>query len=591
MKKVLIPLVIIIAVVGGYYMYVKSKGPSTTEVATYKVAKSEKGTVKKTVSATGTLHPWSTVDIKSKAGGKVLKMLVDTGTPVKKGQKICLIDPSDTQLSVDQANADIKSADARIDQSVVTTELQVKQSKLGVSQAQAAIDTAIASRDAAQARVSTAKSQMDAQPGLSESTINSAKANLDNTEKQLAQIMQATNPQERANAKSSLDQAKANLKNSEANLGRQASLSAKGFVSSQVVDQAQANRDVSKAQVDSAQRKLDTLEKELAANTQAMEARVAQARAQYANARAGVIDVEIRKSGYNEALASLKQTEKQINSARENLKLAQANMANVKIREADIASSRASRMRAEAGRVNAQTTLDQTVVTSPTDGVILTKYVEQGTIISSALSFAASGNNIVQIGDVTRMYVDVTVDETDIANVEVGQNVNVTIEAYSTIPFEGKVTRIDPQALVEQNVTNIHVRVEIDNSENKFQLLKPGMNATCEFIKSKRDDVVFVPNEAIHTDEAGKSYVEIGTGGKPVVIDPKDKNPPDAGSLVGVNVTRREVEVGLEGNDGTEIKTGLKEGETIVTAITEPVVQQAGGAMGGSRMGGFGGRR
>ena len=113
---------------------------------------------------------------------------------------------------------------------------------------------------------------------------------------------------------------------------------------------------------------------------------------------------------------------------------------------------------------NADTTYRQTTVTAPSTGVILKKYVEPGTIISSALSFAATGNDIVQIGDVSRMYVDVTVDETDIANVDMGQAVDVTIEAYPSLSFEGKVARIDPQALVESNVTNIQRMSSVSGS-------------------------------------------------------------------------------------------------------------------------------
>ena len=214
-----------------------------------------------------------------------------------------------------------------------------------------------------------------------------------------------------------------------------------------MVDNAKASRDVTKAQVDNAQRKLDTLDREQAASLTAMEARVSQAKAQLANVSATSADIDIRKSGYLEAQASLKQSQQQVLAARDNLRLAQENMQNVPIKQADILTAKATRMRADAAFTNAKVTLDQTTVTAPAAGIILKKYVEQGTIISSALSFAAAGNNIVQIGDITKMYVDVTVDETDISNVEVGQKVDVTIEAYSTIPFEGKVSRIDPQAL------------------------------------------------------------------------------------------------------------------------------------------------
>jgi HlyD family secretion protein len=593
LKKAIITIVVIAVIVAGtLFARNKLNAASPADKTQFKIALVETGTVKKTVSATGTLQPWTTVDIKSKAGGRVDALLVDVGTKVKRGQKLALIDPSDTQLSVDQAQADMNSADARIQQSTDTATLQVKQSDLGVDTAKAALATAIAGKDAAYARMKTSEAQMNAQPAITNATVESAKANVDNAEKQLSEMVDATNSQERASAESALDQAQANLKNADSNLNRQKSLLEKGFVSQQVVDQAQASRDVMKAQVTSAKQKLDTLQTQQSASTAAMRARLAQAKAQYANAMAGTVDVNIRKSAYNEAKASYTQSQKQVENARKSVDLAIANKQNVAIKQGDIRQAEATKMRASASFKNARTTLAQTVVTAPTDGVVLKKYVDAGTIISSALSFAATGNNIVQIGDVTKMFVDVTVDETDIANVEEGQAVDVTIEAYPGVPFEGKVARIDPQAIVEQNVTNIHVRVEIDNSDVKFQLLKPGMNATCEFVKDKKENVLNVPTEAVHTDDAGKRFVEIAVGGTIAPVDPKSGSAPDPKTLVDVKPVRKEVTVELEGNESIEITGGIKEGDKIVVQKIEAVIQQAGGALGNNRgPGGFGGGR
>jgi HlyD family secretion protein len=192
------------------------------------------------------------------------------------------------------------------------------------------------------------------------------------------------------------------------------------------------------------------------------------------------------------------------------------------------------------------------------------------------------------------MYINVAVDETDIANVDDGQAVEVNIEAYPGIPFEGKVARVDPQAKVEQNVTTVNVRVEIDNSSPTYRLLKPGMNATCEFIIDQKNDVIAVPTEAVRSDEQG-SFVEIGSGGKPAPGDPKSGTPPDPEALIDVKLKRQPVEVGLEGNESVEITSGLNEGDKVVTQTIEPAAPTAGGSPfgggggpGGGR-GGFGG--
>lgn len=596
MKRAIIIVISLVVVGGGIFALSKKlQAASPTEKTQYKLAKAEMGMVKKTVSATGTLQPWKVVDIKSKAGGKIERLgdsrkntHVDVGSIVKRGDVIAEIDPTDTRLSYDQANADISSADARIQSSKLTYELQQQQSRLAVETARTAVKSAQAALESAEARLATAKHQMDAQPSLTSATVQSAQANYENSQRQLDELRSATLPQERASAQSALDEAKANLKNAEANLSRQQKLLDKGFVSQQLVDQALASRDVVKAQVDSAQRKMSTIDMEHKANLAAMVARVGQAKAQLESAKAGQVDVDIRKSSYNEALASRNQAAKAVESARTGLKLAEENVRNNEIRQTDILSAKAQLMRAQASFTNAKTTLDQTRVEAPSDGIILKKYVDEGTIISSALSFAAAGNSIVQLGDITRMYVDVTVDETDIANVEDKQAVDVTVEAYPNSPIEGKVIRIDPQTEVIQNVTMVHVRVEIDNAAMVYQLLKPGMNATCEFVINKKDEVLTVPNEAMRSDDNGR-YVEIAQGGMPYKA-PEDKGEPDPNTKVDVKIKKVPVQVGLEGNDSTEITSGLKPGDVVITSKVEPVAKQAGSPFSQQRMGGFGGR-
>jgi HlyD family secretion protein len=579
----IIATVAALAVLGGAYLAIGRRGPDTAKLTQYKVAKVERGTVRKTVSATGTLQPWTTVDIKSKAGGRVLALLVDVGTPVKKGQVIARIDPSDTQLAVNQARADIEAAIAKKEQSATQYELQKKQSQIAVNNAKAALDSARDALSSAQSRLDTARRQSKTQPSLTEASIAQAKANYNQAVTSRKQL-DATNAQSRASAKSALDQAIANEKNAEANLARQKSLLAKGFVSQQAVDNAQASYDVARAQVSSARTKYNTLDEELEASVAAADARVAQALASLQSAQAGRIDIQNRQAEVRQAEAALRQARSQVVQAREALRQAYANLANNEIRKLDIASANASETRSRASLDNAEETLSQTTVRAPSDGVVLTKYVDTGTIITSGLSLNSTGSSIVQIGDTTRMYVDVKVDETDIANVDEGQKVEITMDAYEGVPFEGKVSRVYPQAVVEQNVTMIHVRVEVDNSSPTFRLLKPGMNATCEFVVDEKEDVLMVPSSAVTTSD-DKSTVDIASGGKPAPADPATGQGEDPNVLIEVKTEKREVTIGLEGDDATEVVSGLKEGDTVVVQTIAPATTAS---TGGSPIGGMG---
>jgi HlyD family secretion protein len=124
--------------------------------------------------------------------------------------------------------------------------------------------------------------------------------------------------------------------------------------------------------------------------------------------------------------------------------------------------------------------------------------------------------------------------------------VDITVDAYPDELFQGTVARIDPEAVVNQNVTTIAVTVNVDTPDAR---LKPGMNVTCDFITAKRDNVLLVANEAIKEGNSG-STVQVMENGVPVT---------------------RKVEIGLMGTDKAEVLSGLKEGDVVVTAIIQPV--------------------
>ncbi|MEI6430990.1 MAG: efflux RND transporter periplasmic adaptor subunit, partial [bacterium] len=549
-RRIIAILVVIAAIAGGGYWWFKGGSASAATATQYKLTKVETGEVKKTVSASGTLQAWEVVDIKARAGGELTTLAVDVGNEVKKGQLLAKIDPLDVRLNLNTATANEESARARKEQNQATYELQVAQSQIAIENARASLQSAEASSQAASARLATARQQAATQPELTRAAIANSIASYNQALKQRQQL-EITNQQDRVGVKAAYDQAIANQKNAYQTLERQKTLAAKGFVSQQAVDTAVANLSVVDAQVASAKSKLDTIQAEQTATIANSDARVNQAKASLESSRAGTADIVNRQNAVREAEASYKQSQAQIATAKAALNQAIANQQNNKIRSFDIKTATASIASAEASRINAQTSYERTEIRAPSDGIVLQKYVEQGTIIASALSITASGTNILQMGNISRMYCDISVDETDIANVDVGQKVEVAIDAYPGVPFEGKVYRIDPLATVNQNVTSVHVRVEVDNSAPTFRLLKPGMNATCQFVLAKKTGVVKVPSEAVREDDKGK-YVEVATGGVPAPPDPKTGVAADADALVNIKKERRAVEVGTEGNDAVE---------------------------------------
>src|SRR5688572_22129841 len=132
---------LLIAGAGGYWWFTRNGDAAEGDIE-YRYAKIERGELVRSISATGALVASTMVDIKSKAGGKVVRLAVDEGSIVKRGDLIAEIDPSDTRSVYDQASADLTSAQARAEQAEANFRLQVANSRTSVADAQSALASA-----------------------------------------------------------------------------------------------------------------------------------------------------------------------------------------------------------------------------------------------------------------------------------------------------------------------------------------------------------------------------------------------------------------------------------------------------------------
>ncbi len=567
-----------------YLLYVRTT-TSNADLVTYRVAPVVKQDVALSVSATGTIQPWTTVDIKSKAGGLVEAMLVTLGDRVKKNQVIARIDPTDSQLVYSQSVADQDSARAKQNQSQQLYKLQITQTPLSIAQAKAQLDSTSASMRAAVAALKSASDTSAAQPAVTTAAIRQAQASYDSTKQDLA-LLVASQPADLAAAQSAYDQSVQTTNNALAIERRTYSLYQQGFVAAQDYDTAKTTLTLDQAAQASAKVKLDMQSASQSAARLSQAGKVRTALAQLQNAQAQGVDVALKIDAVQQAQAALNQARALVVQSTETYRLALAGQLNDRVKQLDIASAEAATARTIATVTNAKTTLDQTIVRAPSDGVVLLKYVDQGAMITSGISLNSSGTAIVQLGDVSRKYVDVQVDETDIANIRVGQSVGVAVDAFPGEEISGHVILVNPGAQVDQNVTTIHVRVEIDPKTPSFSQLKPYMNATCIFQVEDHSNVIAVATDAVH-DDGNKSYVQLAQGGKPVAT--KLKSTAGTKDLTGVKLERRDVTVGLRGNSTVEITSGLNVGDLVVVQTIQPVKPAATGAASPSPMGGGGG--
>lgn len=173
----------------------------------------------------------------------------------------------------------------------------------------------------------------------------------------------------------------------------------------------------------------------------------------------------------------------------------------------EAANAKAALTRAETNLELAEDRLNDVVVRAPISGTIVEKTAEGGQIITSAREMTG-GTILMRMADLNEVQVRTLVDETDIGSIMPGLDATIRVEAYPDQEFSGKVLKVEPQAVVEQNVTLFAVLTRIRNEQD---LLKPGMNADVEVLIGKREDVLSLPNAAIRTpDEARQLVTALG---------------------------------------------------------------------------------
>jgi HlyD family secretion protein len=202
-------------------------------------------------------------------------------------------------------------------------------------------------------------------------------------------------------------------------------------------------------------------------------------------------------------------------------------------------------LRAEAEvRVRAER-LDEATVVAPALGTVIAKGVEEGMIIQSSTNSVQGGTTLVETADLSTLEVRTLVDEIDIGQVKAGLPVNITVEAYPSRRFRGEVIKIEPQAVLSQQVTTFPVLSRIDNADG---LLLPGMNADVEVIIHRRPRVLTVPNESVKSmGDAGQVAELLG-----LPFDRDELKRDAAARDGGTEEPPAETAAGGEGGDGEE---------------------------------------
>jgi HlyD family secretion protein len=279
------------------------------------------------------------------------------------------------------------------------------------------------------------------------------------------------------------------------------------------------------------------------------QATVTQAEGDLASAQAALELAKVNATRTQELFARKTSSQADLDQAIANLHQAEA---NVKIKQGALDKAKAD--------------LDHCTITSPIDGVVISRNVDVGQTVAASLQAPV----IFQIAnDLTKMQIDSNVAEADVGVVQVGQDVDFTVDAFPMRTFHGKVVQVRNAPITVQNVVTYDTVIGVSNPDLK---LKPGMTANVSIIVAHKDNVLQIKNAALRYRPAEATPAEIGS-----------RSPAPAGARGGAGRERRtsgrtvylssggqtkpvQIKTGISDGVVTEVIEGLKEGDRVVTA-------------------------
>jgi len=194
--------------------------------------------------------------------------------------------------------------------------------------------------------------------------------------------------------------------------------------------------------------------------------------------------------------------------------------------------------------------LDDTIIRAPIDGMVVGKPIPAGQTVSPGIS---NPMVLLTVADLGKMQIQALVDESDIGKIKLGQNVRFTVDSYPTKIFSGIVSIISNKANIQQNVVYYTVYIEVESPEG---LLKPTMTARVSFNIGERKNVVVIPILAVK-DNKGQRFVQ--------VVGPDGQAQP-------VKIT-----TGLASEDQIEVLNGLVAGDMIMLPQAKGAAAAGGG--------------
>ena len=559
MKKTLIIIGVIIVILVFIIIGAKVSGSKNNKDED-KIEVARRGRFVVKYRENGYLEPLLSVDVKSNVEGEIEKLNIKEGDYVEKGQILLKIDDKYLQEEKKQAQANMEAAKAQLEQAKRNANLTEKQQDSTLKQAQNSLEVAQANLESVKAYTVQQIGQAETEIATTENALEQDKISLQQAEIALQQADLMLKQYE-----SALESAKVARQNAESELTRNQELYDKKFVAKKTVEDAQTRYANAKSQSEAATKNVQSQKKTV--------------ESQKANIEAREKAIESRKTTLEfqkRNLSSLKDSR----AAQEKQAIAQLNTAQTRLDqildtitdEKDISkfsetTAGANLVRAESNLKNAEERLTWATISAPMAGMITQLAVEEGEIVTSGRSAWSQGPAIMTISDLSKMLIKTNVNQVDISKIELGQRVEIKVEAYPEAKFSGTVKEISPSGQFQENIIKFKVTIEVVGDTEK---LRPGMRAKVDIIVVDKENALQLPIEAVlepqvitvkanvNADELGK----LDKGKKVKIENLAGKQFDGKISQIAPEKTEENVEILIDGTP-----RGLRIGQTEIAIV------------------------
>lgn len=457
----------------GYFGY-RAVAGGEEEEAEIQITQVDEGRITISVVESGRLQTARSVEVKSRAAGRLSRISVDEGDFVEAGALIAVVDPEETEIQVQQARAQLDGAQSSMRASGIEIEQRRQNSQAQVER----IET----------RVAQLRKDLEIQPTLTRTAIESAESQLITAQQDLDLLVSVTQRNERLAAQSAVQDAEGRSQTAARELERRSNLLEQGYISERDLEAAELDNRLALTALHEARQRLARLDEQHPLQVRNAEQRVTQARADLERART--------QDNAEDALAAqLRQAEIDLRDAR------------TALRDVDRLVAQRGQQAANIRNLQSQLSdqlrqLSETEIRAPISGIVTRRFVQEGELVANLSAFS-DGTTIVLIENLDAMQVRLEVNEIDVAKLELGMPSDVRVDALANQRFQGTITKIAPAVVSLESAGDVvSYEVEVTLSD-RTEEMKPGMSARCDIRVVDIRNATRIPIDYLGQDDEG----------------------------------------------------------------------------------------